>query len=99
MSGESDKETFRAMLAANETSAGKPGAASAAACKFCGANTLRPKSKEITQKKRVKFGIFWILVSCISLGFGLILWLILPRKNVVVSVDRWVECSNCGARA
>ncbi len=69
-----------------------------AACRICGAHELKPKENEITEKRRVKFGIFWILISIVSLGFGVLLWLMMPRKNVVVSVDRYMQCQECKAR-
>lgn len=61
--------------------------------------TLEAKSREITEKRRVKFGVFWVLTSLVSLGLAVLVWLVLPRKNVVVSVDRYMHCKACGADA
>ncbi len=76
-----------------------PQAAITPACSICGAQgTLVTKQEPITTKKRPKFGVFWILVSLISLGLGLILYLIWPRHKETIGVDRWTECRQCGAR-
>ena len=58
---------------------------------------LKSVENEIKEKRRPKFGIFFVLLS-LAFGLGLILWLIAPRKNVVVSVDRYVECKKCKVR-
>lgn len=72
---------------------------SPAACPICGgAGTLRAKSVELTEKRRVKFGIFWVLITLVSFGLGLVLYLIMPRKSVVTGVDRFMECGSCGSR-
>ena len=77
---------------------GSARAANLPVCPACGTKgSLTPKSKEITEKRRVKFGIFFILLSLIG-GLGVLLWLITPRKTQVISVDRWNECSACGAQ-
>jgi hypothetical protein len=66
------------------------------ACPSCGMRgTLVPQSREIKQKQRVKFGVFYVLLTFVF-GLGLILWLVTPRRNRVVSVDRYNRCSNCG---
>ena len=76
-----------------------PQPAGAWGCVNCGqVGTLRSHQKDLTQKKRVKFGIFWVLISLISLGIGFIVWLIMPRRNEVVGVDRYNECTNCRTR-
>lgn len=70
-----------------------------ASCPICGGvGTLSAKSVELTEKRRVKFGIFWVLLTLISLGLGLLLYLVMPRKNVVTGVDRFKECSACKSR-
>ena len=46
----------------------------------------------------IGFGIFWILVTIFTGGLGIVLWLIWPRHNELVSVDRYLECSACNAR-
>ena len=71
---------------------------SAAACVICGSHTLTPKSDQLTRKRRVKFGGIWLLVCILSVGFGLIAYLVWPRTTEVVGVDRYLECSTCGAR-
>ena len=53
---------------------------------------------EITTKKRPKFGVFWILVTIVTGGLGLILWLIWPRHKEVIGVDRYLQCTSCNAR-
>jgi DNA-directed RNA polymerase subunit RPC12/RpoP len=69
-----------------------------AACAQCGAHTLVPHEEEITEKKRVKFGVFWVIVTILTAGVGFLVWLVWPRKNVVVGIDRYLECETCGAR-
>lgn len=70
-----------------------------ASCPICGGvGTLRAKSVELTEKKRVKFGIFWVLITLVSFGLGLVLYLIMPRKTVVTGVDRFMECASCQSR-
>jgi len=65
----------------------------------CGrVGTLKSQQNEITAKKRPKFGIFWIVVTIFTGGLGIILWLIWPRHKVVVSVDRYLQCSSCKSR-
>jgi hypothetical protein len=67
-------------------------------CVNCGqTGTLKSVAKDLTEKRRPKFGIFYVLLTLV-VGLGLILWLIAPRKKVVVSVDRYNECKNCGVR-
>lgn len=65
-----------------------------APCPFCGAvGSLQPMTREITDRKRRKLGLFWLLVSLTGIGF--LVWLVLPRKKVVISVDRYVRCTKC----
>jgi hypothetical protein len=59
---------------------------------------MRSAQNQITTKKRPKFGIFWILVTIFTGGLGIILWLIWPRRDEVVSVDRYLQCTSCNAR-
>lgn len=69
------------------------------ACPVCGARgTLQAREVERTELRRVKFGVFWVLVSLMSLGLGVILYLIFPRKTVVVGTDRFMECGACHSR-
>ncbi len=68
------------------------------ACVVCGAQTLKPEERKLTEKKRVKFGVMWLIVTIFTGGLGLIVWLIWPRRKVVVNVDRYVKCTSCGAR-
>ena len=74
------------------------GASTMQGCPMCGQFTMRARSDNITVKKRVKFGVMFVLLSVVTLGGGIILWLILPRKNVTVGVDRYMECGSCMAR-
>lgn len=69
------------------------------ACPVCGlVGTLRSQQIERTTKTRVKFGVIWVLISLLSLGLGVVLWLIWPRRTEVTGVDRWLECGSCHAR-
>ena len=70
----------------------------AASCAVCGAQALRPVEAKITEKKRVKFGLFWVILTLLTCGLTIIVWLVMPRKNVVIGVDRFMQCSACGAR-
>ena len=54
----------------------------AARCAVCGAQALVSREKKITEKKRK-----WRVTT------GL-----LVRTNVLLGVDRWLECTKCGAR-
>lgn len=68
-------------------------------CAFCGAEgTLVARSRDLTVKKRAKFGVIWVLISLFSLGIGFVLWLIWPRHDEVIGVDRYTECTACGSR-
>ena len=69
------------------------------ACMICGhQGTLRPGHTDITRKRRVKFGFFWLVFSVITCGIGFLLWLVWPRGTEVISTDRFVVCTNCGAK-
>lgn len=66
---------------------------------MCGkTGTLAAMTTNITRKRRAKFGVFWILLTLFTAGLGLLLYLIWPRHDEVVSVDRYLQCSACGAR-
>jgi hypothetical protein len=68
-------------------------------CPVCGqVGTLRSQQTEHITKTRVKFGVFWVLISLLSLGVGFVLWLVWPRSKRVTGVDRWLECGSCHAR-
>jgi len=56
--------------------------AQGARCAVCGAQALVSREKKITEKKRK-----WRATT----GF-------LVRTNVVLGVDRWLECKKCGAK-
>ena len=56
------------------------------------------KEEKLTRKRRVKFGFVWLLVCILSLGVGLIGYLLWPRRTEVVGVDRYLQCSECKAR-
>lgn len=55
------------------------------------------QSRELTVKRRPKFGVFFILMSLVF-GLGLLMWLVWPRHKEVIGVDRWHECRACKAR-
>lgn len=69
-------------------------------CPACGGQIVS-RHKEHTHKERRKFGAIYVLVSLTIVGFpiALIVWLMAPRKTVVTAVDRWAECTQCGALA
>ena len=67
-------------------------------CAFCGGHTLIPREQPITRKRRAKFGAGWLVLTILTGGLALLLYLIWPRHNEVVSVDRWIECRSCGGR-
>lgn len=70
-----------------------------APCKVCGAvGTVNARERELTARRRVKFGALWLIVTVCTGGLGLLLYLVWPRRNVTTGVDRWLECSSCGAR-
>ncbi|MCP4085113.1 MAG: hypothetical protein GY745_08705 [Actinomycetia bacterium] len=76
-------------------------AAAAGSCPVCNSvGSLATRQKELTTKRRPKFGVFYVLLSLTLIGFpiAIILWLIMPRKTEVVGVDRWMECSSCKSR-
>jgi hypothetical protein len=68
------------------------------ACVVCGSTQLRPEEKQLTEKKRPKFGFLWLIGSIFTGGIVFLLWLIWPRHKVTIGVDRWVTCKSCGAR-
>lgn len=73
-----------------------PGPA-AAVCPYCGTRgSLRPNVQRITRKRRSKFGVIWLLVV-LGTGIlpGLLLYLIWPRRNELVRVDRYTVCGAC----
>lgn len=75
------------------------GSAVGVGCQNCGAHGSRKTvSNNITTKKRVKFGVFWVLFTILTGGIGLLIWLVWPRSSEVVGVDRYNECSSCGVR-
>ena len=69
-----------------------------AGCVRCGSSALAPKQHANTMKQRPKFGAMWILITICTCGLGFLAWLVMPRHNVTMSVDRWVECTQCGMR-
>ena len=71
---------------------------SAQPCAVCGAYNLRAIEKPITRKRRSKFGLLWLVATFLTLGIALVAYLVWPRHNEVVGVDRYLECSSCGAR-
>lgn len=65
------------------------------ACPVCGKCDWKAREERHTMKRRPKFGLLWILVSIVSLGLGVLLWLVWPRRKVTVGVDRYLECRAC----
>lgn len=49
-------------------------------------------------KRRSKFGFLWLLATLFTGGLALILWLVMPRHNVTIGIDRYWICANCQAR-
>jgi hypothetical protein len=66
-------------------------------CVVCGSAVV-PRERPIVVKQRVKFGAFWVTISILTCWLAVLVWLIWPRNPVVVNVDRWLECTACGAR-
>ena len=60
--------------------------------------TLTSKTNEIRSKTRVKFGVFWVVLTFLTCGLTFFVWLMMPRENRLLSVDRYNECSNCKVR-
>ena len=69
-----------------------------APCAVCGAYTLVPRSRSITTKRRVKFGFTWLLLTLFTGGLAFLAWLVWPRRDQLVAVDRYLQCTTCGAR-
>ena len=67
-------------------------------CAQCGGSPLRAEEKALTQKRRPKFGLGWLLFTVFTAGIGFFVWLVWPRHRETVSVDRWLTCTVCGAR-
>lgn len=53
---------------------------------------------ELTDKRRSKFGVLWLLFTLATGGLGFFAWLIWPRHKVVIGVENWVECPTCKRR-
>ena len=67
-------------------------------CAVCGQPALLPVEHAITAKKRVKFGFLMVLLSILTLGGAVLIWLVLPRRTVAIGIDRYLQCDACGAR-
>lgn len=67
-------------------------------CFNCGQPRLEVRAVPQTIKRRSKFGFWWLLITVLTAGFGLFVYLVWPRKNVTVNVDRFYVCAACGAR-
>ena len=65
-------------------------------CVVCGKTTLA--LQEITPRRRPKFGCLWWVLTVLTAGIALIVWLVWPRHEEDISVDRFVQCTSCGAR-
>lgn len=64
---------------------------------MCGGPVV-PRERQLTMKERPKFGATWVILSLFTCLLAAVLWLMMPRKKVVTGVDRWLECTSCGAR-
>ena len=64
----------------------------AATCPSCQRGVLR--AQPITEKRRIKFGVLWVLVSLLSIGLAVLVWLVMPRRNVVTGYVN--TCDVCG---
>ena len=67
-------------------------------CVTCGSASLTGREEPITRKRRVKFGATWLVLTILSAGLAIPVWLMWPRTHETVSVDRWVQCQACGGR-
>lgn len=67
-------------------------------CVQCGQPSLVPRQDNVTRKRRSKFGVGWLIFTVLTGGLALILYLIWPRHSEVVAVDRYLQCTSCGAR-
>lgn len=78
--------------------AGQP-QAHGAACPRCGeVGTLRPHERKMTRKRRAKFGLFWLAFTVLTGGFGFLLYLVWPRHEETIGVDRYMKCHACKSR-
>ena len=68
------------------------------ACAQCGSATLVAAEDPLTTKKRPKFGFLWVIMTLLTGGLALILYLIWPRHKEKIGVDRYLKCNTCGAR-
>lgn len=69
-----------------------------AVCPNCHQLSLVPKKRELTEKKRVKFGFIWLMLCLATMGMAFFAWLVWPRRSITIGVDRWQECQSCGFR-
>ena len=76
----------------------QPAPQSAAACVICGAHTLTPKTEQLTRRRRSKFGVMWLLATILTGGIALLAYLVWPRHDEIIGVDRYLECTTCGGR-
>lgn len=66
-------------------------------CMACGGKLI-PRETAITRPRRVKFGLGWVFATFMTGGFALVAYLIWPREDEVIGVDRFVSCWSCGTR-
>lgn len=52
-------------------------------------------TRPITVKRRVKFGVVWVFLTLLTLGWAVLGYLMWPRTTEVIGVDRWNECMFC----
>ncbi len=64
------------------------------ACPSCQTGVL--EAEPITEKRRVKFGLLWVVITILTGGLGLLLWLVMPRRSVTTGYVN--QCSSCGHR-
>lgn len=63
-------------------------------CARCG-GTLRTVSKNLTTKRREKFGAIHLLLTFFTCGLWLLVYLAWPRHKETIGVDRYTECDGC----
>lgn len=67
-------------------------------CAVCGQTALQSMAFPIHRKRRVKFGVFWLLFTVFTGGLALLLYLVWPRTTEVIGWDRYLQCAACNSR-
>ena len=55
-------------------------------------------TRELTVKRRSKFGVLWLTATILTGGLALIAYLVWPRHREVVGVATERHCANCKRR-